>query len=320
MKRFSILLCIMLFISVFTVSAEESILIDFSQLAADDGGENAATLIDFSNQAGTSFTDEEKALMKVSLAVDNWVVLLASSSRTVANQSLSLTKEAPVKTTASNYAGEKVMGVRVHFPSEPFNSWAMIRPPFKIPAYHKSETTGEDQFDGYGVVKNVGVLKSVTVNIMGKNFPNGFAVILRDQENKEYTVFMDYLQYDGWKSITWNNPNYISEVRNRELKRYPLYPKSMPSMALVGFVFYKDAAQEGGDFITYIKDVKLTYDLAVLDVEGDVDDEALWGILEDREESRKTAEFKRLGASQVLQALEQRKMHVDEEETTSTTE
>ena len=76
----------------------------------------------------------------------------------------------------------------------------------------------------------------------------------------------------------------------------------------MGFVIYKDASQEGGDFITYIKDVKVTYDKAVLDLQRDIDDEDIWGILRERQEARRAAELKRLGNMQVLKYLEKQKM------------
>ncbi|MCX7030439.1 MAG: flagellar protein, partial [Spirochaetes bacterium] len=160
--------------------ADTSVLVDFAKLAADVTigtgkvpNENKATVMDFSEVAGSSFTDEERAAMKTSLALDNWEVLLASSSRSVANQSFSMTKEAAVKSTAkkipgtdTEIGGKKVLGVRVHFPVESYNSWAIVKPPFEIPAYmdkrelqgtRLAEPTAEEKgqgrmFDGNGVV------------------------------------------------------------------------------------------------------------------------------------------------------------------------
>src|SRR6056297_2455818 len=293
MKRFGILLGIMLLVVSFSVTAEESVLIDFSNLTADlEDGNNEATLIDFADKAGVGYTDEEKALMKTSLAIENWDVVLASSSRTVMNQRLSYTLEAPVRDDAQKFGGETVMGIRVHFPEEPFNSFAIVKPPFDIPAYMQKDEQDREgsKFEGYGVVKNVGALKKVAVNVYGSNFPNGIGIILEDQDGNERNMFLDYMQFRGWRQLGWSNPNYVQDVRNRELRRLPLYPKLTPMRKLKGFIIYKDAAQMGGDTITYIKDVTLTYDLAVLPDEGGIDNEALWGILEEREQSRRNAE------------------------------
>ena len=83
MKRFSVILVILL-LSVGThLFADTSVLLDFSTLVADTDGENEATMVDFSAQAGTGFTDEERQAMKTSLAIENWEVELASSSSTI---------------------------------------------------------------------------------------------------------------------------------------------------------------------------------------------------------------------------------------------
>jgi hypothetical protein len=325
--RRSVLFVLIALLSIGTVSAEEAVLIDFAQLAAnypeDDPVHNERTLVDYSIAAGSSYTEEEKAEMKISLAIENWEVLLASSSQRIETISDSMIREAPVREGASNYEGQAVMGARIRFPSDPFNSWALIRPPFEIPAYADRDTVAADgslevsdeevgrgtKFDGFGVVKNVGVLRSVSMNVHGLNFPHGVSVILQDENNREHEIFMGYLRFDGWRTLEWRNPNYIEEVRNRELRVFPLYPNLTPMRKLIGIRVYRDAAMQGGDFITYIKDVSITYDRAVLNLERDINDEAVWGILQDRERSRREAELRNLGSIQALRYLEQRKMH-----------
>ena len=308
MKRFAIFLCLLMVVSGTIISAEEAVLIDFAALTADtENGENEATVIDFSDKAGTSFTDEEKSQMKTSLAIGNWDVQLSSSSRTVMNQRYSLTREAPVKETARRYAGETIMGVRVHFPEEAYNAYALIKPPFEIPAYYSPDDP--DKFNNFGVIKNVGVIKSISMNVLGKNFPHRIGLIMKDQNSMEQTIIINDLEFDGWKTLTWQNPNYIDEVRNREITKFPLYPKTAPNYKLLGIVVFRDAMHEGGDFVTYIKDINMVYDLAVLSLESDVDDENIWGILEQREDARRNAEFERLGNVQVLRYLESQKMH-----------
>ncbi len=332
MKRLFIFVVVGLLLGGTALFADTSVLIDFGKLSADTTlgtqtapTENGATLIDYSNVAGASFSDAEKAIMKSSLALGNWGVTLASSARSVANQSVSFTKEAVVSATAKPFNGEdmankKVLGVRVHFPIDPYNSWATVMPPFDIPAY--ADKTGTDGVtvapadkgmggkfeDGYGVVKNVGVLKSLSITVYGSNYPNGLGVIVQDQTGNEQNLFMDYLQFDGWRTLTWNNPNYVTDVRNRELHRFPLYPQGMPYMKLVGLILYRDAAQPGGDIVTYFKDIKITYDKALISTQRDINDEAVWGILQQRQEARRLAEVRRLGNIQVLRFLEKEKM------------
>jgi len=333
MKRLFIFVVVGLLFGGTALFADQSVLIDFTKLGADQvmgtnktPTENAATMVDYSGVAGASFSDEEKAAMKSSLALSNWQVVLASSARTVTNQSVTMTKEASTSAKAKQFNGldmanKKVLGIRIHFPTEPFNSWAMIEPPFDIPAYaDKDSLQGStlktadadkglgEKFNGYGVVKNVSVLKSLSITVYGANFPNGLGVIVSDQDGNEQTMFMDYLEFDGWRTLTWNNPNYITDVRNREVRKYPLYPKGMPYLKLIGIIVYRDAVQEGGDLVTYIHDISITYDKAIIDTERDINDEAIWGILQHRNEARRLAELKRLGSVQVLRYLEQQKM------------
>jgi hypothetical protein len=324
MKRMFILVAVVLFFAG-TLFAEEAVLIDFTKLAADIlpdqenvPTQNRQTMMDYSMVAGGSFTTEQKAVMKTSLAIANWDVVLASSSRTVGNQILTYTSEASSKQWGT------VMGLRVHFPTEPFNSWAIVKPPFEIPAFEplanvddegniepseeNDGITGGSRFeDGYGVVKNVGTIKSVAVNAYGLNFPHGLSAIIIDNLGNQKPVFMGYVNYDGWGELRWDNPAYVQSVRNRELRLYPLYPTSTPFVKFGGFLVQRDAAKEGGDFIVYFKDVKIIYDKAVLDTDRDIDDEGLWNIIKDRETARKIWEMERFGQNQVLRYLESQK-------------
>ncbi|MCL2179887.1 MAG: flagellar filament outer layer protein FlaA [Treponema sp.] len=327
MKQMLILVVIaMLAVPLF---AEEAVLIDFSLLAADitigEGdtpNENQRTLMDFSHVAGPSYADRYGDVMRTSLAIRNWEVTLASSSRNVQTMGLSFTREA-----ASREHGT-VMGVRVHFPIEPFNSWAMIKPPFDIPAYEVSEVSAdgtitpaegstammtsrfeaaEGESAAYGVVKNVGVIREIKVRVYGLNFPHGLSTLIVDNMGIERTIFMGYLNFDEWGELIWRNPAYLQEVRNREIRLMPLYPFSTPFVKFGGFLIQRDAARPGGDFVTYFRDVSIIYDLAVLDTGRDIDDESIWNIIQTREERRKVFEMERFGHNQVQRYLEQQR-------------
>ncbi len=323
MKKFFTLLSLAFVFLAGSVFAEQSVLINFSDLIDDYQGQNKATLMDFSTVAGTRYTEEEKAAMQTSLMIPNWEVKLTSSAQTVINNTLSYVLGVPLENDVNNFgtAGEQVMGIRVHFPEAPFNAYANIKPPFEIPAYATStvdegddEAVKGDQFSGYGVVKNVGVLKSIKVKVYGMNYPMGLGLVLRDAKENKQSIFLSYLEFDGWRELEWNNPNYVSEIRNRELKTEPLYPQSAPALMLDSIYIYRDAMVPGGDFISYIKDITVTYDQAILDnLNSDINHEATWHILEDREEARRNAELKRLGNLQVLRYLESQKMHSEED-------
>jgi hypothetical protein len=328
MKRIVILVAIAL-VSAGMLIADEAILIDFSKLAADirvnvdpnDQGttpnQNRRTVMDYGQVSGGTFTNEQKALMKTSLAIENWDVKFNSSSQTIENVSNTYTREAPSKQWGT------VFGVRVHYPVDPAYSKATIRPPFEIPAYEpmadvdesgniqsgdSDGITGPSRFEQeYGVVKNVGTIRSVAVNAYGLNFPHGLSVILVDSDGNEKTCFMGYLNYDGWAELTWNNPQYIFEVRNRDLRLYPLYPTTMPFVKFAGLRLDRDADKDGGDFITYFKDVKIIYAKAVLDADRDINDEQIWHIIYDRETSKKVFEMERFGQNQILRFLDNQK-------------
>jgi len=145
--------------------AEEATLIDFGTLDADilpdENGnptENARTVVDYSINAGSAYTDEQKAL---------------------------------------------IMAVRVVFPTWNANAYAYVKPPFEIPAYDKlvsydengvaQEQTDEqkasgktrfeaygDETSAYGVVKNVGTLKSIAVTTYGEQFPHALYILLSE--------------------------------------------------------------------------------------------------------------------------------------------
>jgi len=298
----------------------------------------AETGLYFSGTAGASYTEEQRKQMRVSLAIRNWDVVLASSSRTNMNQSLSMTAEATLAADAKQFAGKTVLGVRVRFPVEDFNGWAKVQPPFEIPAFEpkadiddqgnivpKKDAQGSDpanarmsRFEGVydantkiktalGIVKNVGPIKSVAIMVKGLNFPHGLSVVLKDSDGNERTMFMGYLNFDGWKELRWDNPQYVADVRNRELRVFPLYPKTVPMVKLDGLLFTRDAAGVGGDFVAYVKDIKILYDKAVLDPVTDIDDESVWGIVGKKEEERKVLESRRFGAQSVLRYLERMK-------------
>ncbi len=307
---------------------EPQVLIDFNDLKADvtkegetQPTENQATMVDYRSQAGAEVPEKELDLLKTSLAIGNWEVDLASSSQYQENIIYSYAKEAQTIATAADFEGEDmksktVLAARIHFPQPAFNSYAIIKPPFEIPAYmdkEGDENKGKgDKFDNKGILKNVGTIKEIDMVVSGRNFPHGIGLVFKDQNGEERTIFMGYLNFTGWRRLKWENPNYISDVRNRELKVYPLYPQNEPFIKFIGIIVYRDASHMGGDFVTYVKDVKVKYDLAWQDSELDINDEQVWGIMQQREDARRKAEIRRLGNLHILRYLEQKKMYKEE--------
>jgi hypothetical protein len=305
MKRIFILLVITLI--ALPVFAAENVLIDFTQLVDDTTvgtgaqarPEHSATIIDFGSQAGASVDPETRELMQTSLFINNWDVDLNSSAQTALSNVNTWVQMAEVRPEAERFGGEAVLGARIVFPSEPYNAWALIKPPFEIPAYGEIDFSG-----GYGVLRNVGVIKQIGVTVYGLNYPHGLSIIVQDENNEEQEIFIDYLDFDGWRQLIWENPNYIEDVRDRELRQYPLYPHLEPLRKLVGFRIYRDGANVGGDFVVYLHDVVVVYDEARLDIVPDIDHDLYWEIMADREQARRDAEIRRLGNLQVLRSVE----------------
>ena len=336
MKKTFILVAMAFLLMGAVAVAEEAIIIDFALLnadiIADPNGkmtQNRRTVLDYGKVAGASYTDQQKALMRTSLALEQWEVELNSSAQNPLSVATSTIKEAEVRAEGEKFAGQKLMGVRILFPEWTNNANAKIKPGFLIPAYEKmaqvddqgnlQEPTAEDKAsgksrfeDGYGIVRNTGVIKSIAVNTYGMNFPHGLYVLLRDQNNVVKRYFMGYLLFDGWREMIWNNPSYIANVKSRELRLYPVYPTALPHVAFEGFLITRDAAHDGGDAIAYFKDVKIIYDKAVLTTVRDFADEDIWGIQAERETKRKKIEVEKFGQTQVLRFLEQEKMATEE--------
>ena len=336
MKKTFILVAMAFLLMGAVAVAEEAIIVDFALLnadiIADPNGkmtQNRRTVLDYGKVAGASYTDQQKALMRTSLALEQWEVELNSSAQNPLSVATSTIKEAEVRAEGEKFAGQKLMGVRILFPEWTNNANAKIKPGFLIPAYEKmaqvddqgnlQEPTAEDKAsgksrfeDGYGIVRNTGVIKSIAVNTYGMNFPHGLYVLLRDQNNVVKRYFMGYLLFDGWREMIWSNPSYIANVKSRELRLYPVYPTALPHVAFEGFLITRDAAHDGGDAIAYFKDVKIIYDKAVLTTVRDFADEDIWGIQAERETKRKKIEVEKFGHTQVLRFLEQEKMATEE--------
>lgn len=342
MKRTFILVAMAFLLVGALAFGEEAVVIDFTQLSADiiqgaDGKmtQNRHTVMDYSVSAGATYTEQQKSLMKASLSFRNWEVVLNSSARSVTSTALSQVAAAPVRESANvPFAGKEVLGVRIVFPESAVNANARIEPPFEIPAFEAyaqvddngnvqaptadDVAQGKTRFEGgYGVVKNVGTIKAISVTTQGMNFPHGLYVLLEDADGVEKRYFMGYLNFDGWKELRWNNPAYIQEVRAREIRLVPIYPTATPYVKFNGFQVTRDAADVGGDFVGYFKDVKIIYDKAVLTTERDIADEDIWGIISERETQKQNLEMTNFGLRQVNRFLETEKQAAEASFTSS---
>lgn len=260
--------------SLTSVFAVEETLIDFDQYdakLAQDGS--------YSKDRGARELDENLIpKFKISLddmKIDRWVIQMNSSAKSIKAKLYSMTKAVKTKGLVGGKP-RTVLGARIHFPDWPFAAWAKIAPPFEFPTYKAS---GDFANVNNGLVKNTGQIYQIAVEVNGRNYNNALILKLKNEYEMEEEYFMGYLFFQGWRRLIWKNPHYISNVDLREVIRLPLYPKSIPYKKLSSFVIYRHGDQWGGDFVVYIANVKVSYDLAVLEEEKDIDDEAVWKII-----------------------------------------
>ena len=292
-----ILIALMLLISV-SAFADEATLIDFTKLKAAEDGENAATTLDYSAYLMSSPVSTNT---KISLAMNNWSATINASSRTYEVQRSCLVREAPSTSSGS------VLGVRVNFPDHDYNSYAEILPPFEIPVYNDQNV---DFTQGLGVIRNISLIKSISINVYGRNNPHELVFLLKDQDDRIIEVNFGSLQFSGWKKLTWENPSYIEDVKDRELVSVPDYPgKGATYVKFFGFILKRNSIVSAGDSIFYVKDISMIYDKLDVSTDSDFDDDAIWKIVEERELARNREEMIRIAKKIELLRLEQMRMH-----------
>jgi len=299
----SVLLVIGSFSSIFAV---EETLIDFDQYEAklESGGA-------FAKERGDSKVLDENLIPQYNITVDDvkidrWIVELNSSAKSVEGKIYSMTKSVKTKGLVGGKP-RTVLGARVHFPTWQFAAWAKITPPFEFPAFTKE---GQLANVNNGLVKNTGQIYQIAVEVMGKNYNNAFILRLKNEVEEVEEYFMGYLFFQGWRKLIWKNPHYVSNVDLREVIRLPLYPRSVPYKKIDSFVVYRHGDQWGGDFVVYIANVSIAYDLAVLDDESDIDDEALWKIINDQTKVKQERSRKLNAELLDLRMRESAKLHI----------
>ena len=263
-------------------------------------------------------------------SLDKWEVELNSSAANILNNVLSYITNVKSdywkKYYNQYYKGQRiggydekstedVLGARIHFPTHRQNCWAKIHPPFELNAYDEK---GDLANENNGIVDNVGQIKSVSVWVKGRNYENGFAVRLKDREGIEREYFFGNLLFDNWRELTWVNPNYIENPKDRVIARLPLYPRSRPYIKFTAFVIYRQMDSVGGDFVIYVRDLKLAYDKAIPDdEETDINDEKVWGILSKARLEEKDREMLKLAERKVLLKQEEAKLRNTKATTTT---
>lgn len=237
---------------------------------------------------------------------DNWIVFLNSSSQTVQNRALSYVTNSDSKGNGGAWQPEKVIGVRAHFPISAWASYALVKPPYPFEIY--GGDNGDKFLNGKGVAHNVGTIKSISSWVYGRNFLVMYYINLADENEKLTSYPMGYVYFNGWRELKWNNNNYVTDARDRVLKRTPLYSKLIPSIKLDSMQFSRTKDTVGGDFITYVRNITVEYEQSSFETEEDIDDEAIWQIIKTEYNRRSVIENKRIEEIVELQDLEKRRL------------
>ena len=282
-------------------------------VAASAYGVTNSTLIDFAitgnadNLQAAGDDTNEVVSVQQNLYNDNWVVWLNESARLTENRRNSYVTNVDSKGNNGAWEAGKVLGVRVHFPLQAWNSYALVKPAYQLEMYGGAD--GTKYTDGKGVVHNVGEIKSISSWVYGRNYLVSYFVNLQNELGELKSYPMGTLYFSGWRQVKWENREYLANVRDRVLVRTPLYPRMIPSVKLDSLGFYRTKDTVGGDFIAYVKDVTMEYDVVVVDFEEDIDDEATWQLLKTENERKQAIENARIREAAELQQLEQRRIN-----------
>ncbi len=295
---------VFLFIGITGLFGREDILIDFSNL---DG-----TGIDFSAQAGDNWTPEEKAMMTLDLSINNWSAKVNSSSKTI--QATNKTEILTVKDTLE-YPNQNVLGVRIYFPQRYANSYAEIIPPFEIPSYYDNKENPDGMgtlFIYKGVVRNVGTIKKISVRVLGNNFKYALYVRIKNKNAEIKDVFVGYLNFIGWRTISWVNPHYQVEVDNRNKNRdnVPYYPYEYPYIKFMGFVVQRLNTETTGNFVIMVKEVSVEYEEEFIDIgEPSQRQEGIFKIYKEELMEKSLKETRNIDVKIFNEWVESAKMH-----------
>ena len=281
------LICVAcLFVPFFAMALEETMIIDFGQYEKRIMSEFDS--MNTNSKASNPDGSPNYVVTPTVMSISNWLVEIKSSGIRIPN--IVRSQSLGVFSKAQN---QSVLGVRINFPATRQNDRAYIHPQFDFHVYNKK---GNFTNLSNGVVANVGLIKDLSLWVKGRNYPFDIAARLVDEKEKLHEFFFGNLFFDNWRKLTWVNPNYIDQVKDRVIERKPMYPKDLPYMRFQSFVVYRGMDQIGGDFILYIKSLSMRYErYAVTVLEDDIDDEGVWKILQKRAIENMVREQKHLG-------------------------
>lgn len=225
----------------------------------DIGNPQEKILIDFAN-------------LPEGLDLTRWKIKLSGYSDNPTSRSLSDLKVATVDQAKldTDVKFSKCLGIHIYFEYSHGNDWAQISPILPLSDYYTKE--------GEGILRNVGPIKSISLWADGRNYKNSIEVRMKDETGHYKGISFGNLFFRGWRKLTWINPDYIKELQKRDITKVHLYPQYEPYLKFDSIIVYKSPQEIGGDFITYVKDVRVECEEALIKRDEPINDEAEWKI------------------------------------------
>ncbi|HNZ26965.1 MAG TPA: flagellar filament outer layer protein FlaA [Spirochaetota bacterium] len=281
---------------IWSVYSIEEILIDFNDIRD--------TTIDFSKFTVADWPPEQLKYMNVDLHPSKWVVFVNSSSFNVESRNRTYPFLAKVKIMSP--IESEVLAVRAFLPQKYANSNITIKTPFEIPSFYMSPHKEDDymgtMFLNKGVVRNVGIMRKLSVFMCGNNFNYTLYVRIKDQRGVERDIYIGYINFTGWQTRAWTNPDYDNQLILKDMykKTRPYYPDEYPYIKLVGFIINRIDTEVTGNFVTMIKEVTVEFDEEFVDIRSSsgedlipsvMTEEKIFGIYQEELMKRATAEM-----------------------------
>lgn len=305
----------------FAQDAEEENVADQASVGKDHPIDYKQTLIDFTqidpeldenlsiaygNELALTLPPEEvETLPPINYGLKNWRLVPASSIKRT--EVFKASRVQSVVVQAGEYAGQHVLGVKIKFPSYNYDMFVNIEPPFM-------PDTSNPAFNNNGVLDNVGIVRSAYITVYGLYQPEKLYLVTEDDDGATHEFGFGSLYYIGWRTLEWINPDYIYDVRDREIDRRPLYPRASSKRRFKSIIIQRSALNGTTDFVTYIKDVALTYDKAINnDLFNDIANEETWRIIEDSYSQRERLMIKKAATDRYFEYLEERKLYFKNE-------
>lgn len=277
MKRILYSVSALLFMAAFSVSAQQQV-----QPAGAPQNEllQEKVLIDFAKLDQAGVNDE--------IRFDKWRIKLSGLSDVPESRVKSDLKMVDVDSTKLEGIDEtfnKALGIRINFAYGYNNDWAQIRTENPISAFRIPENE-----EGSGVLRNVGPISEVSLLVKGMNYMHSIEIRMLDQDNKFKNVNFGGLYFNGWKRLVIKNGDYIGDKRKRDIMKIHMYPSQPPQLRFDSIVLYKSPGEKGGDFVTYVKDVKVKFEPFYKREIKDIDDEKVWGIMKEEDDKKSERE------------------------------